>query len=544
MKQVIVFLLSAAFSLSSLAQTLDDIESKGKIANTPHNLTASKATQSSKELVLTDYSLCRSCHVPHKAKAVEPLWFRKGGVSSFEMDKALSGRDDHIHPLDPGSRSCLACHDGGLAPAFPHRNEELTGQVNLPTGDNQAPPNYNLHLFKFPSHGLEISPPDESSALSGFSENNEVGCITCHDPHNNERGNFLRVSNEGSAICLECHDMQNWGQSTHGNPQNPLHAGLEEMACNQCHEIHTMPANAKLLRTDENSLCLGCHDGSSDAEHEVASLLNLEETFEKPFTHPIRVNPDYSNMGYDSMEKTPWNYGLADDRRVSCGDCHNPHAATQGMISPALDGSLAFMRGVDANGFSKSFADREYELCYKCHGQNQNLSSGSDISALLNLSNRSFHPVETVGMSLNVPSLKADWSEQSLMTCSDCHGNDDPQGPKGPHGSSIPNILKAAYTEAPFASTSEMALCLTCHDQRIILGNDGFKFHRLHIERAGYSCSACHNPHGSVEHVGLLDLDQMHITSLAGVKAIEITEPGHGTCTLKCHDVTHNLEVY
>jgi predicted CXXCH cytochrome family protein len=35
--------------------------------------------------------------------------------------------------------------------------------------------------------------------------NATVECASCHNPHNNSLGNFLRKSNSGSAMCLTCH---------------------------------------------------------------------------------------------------------------------------------------------------------------------------------------------------------------------------------------------------------------------------------------------------------------------------------------------------
>ena len=536
--------LSVACILATLlsAQNVDDLQSKSKVAGTPHNLTQNKSGLKPNDL-LTDYSFCRSCHVPHKATAVEPLWYRKGAITNFDLNKELDVTNTHVHPLDPGSRKCLSCHDGSMARSFPHRGELLNPQVNLTAPEVRAPANYNMHLFNFPKSGGEISRPGASSPLV-LNSQAEVSCITCHDPHNNEKGHFLRVSNQRSEICLECHHMQNWELSTHGNSQNPLHAELEEVACMQCHEIHTLPTNAKLLRADENTLCFSCHDGSSDDSREIASIKNLEEVFEKTFTHPIRINPNVTGVGYGSTTDSPWNFGLANDRFVRCGDCHNPHAVSGKNISPMLDGSLAFVKGVDAIGFNKDQAEFEYEVCYKCHGQNQNVKSGNDVARLFSVGNRSFHPVENLGLSGSVPSLKPGWSEQSLITCSDCHGNDDKYGPQGPHGSSIPHILSAPYSDIPFGGLEEQGLCFKCHDQRKIVGDDGFKFHNLHINRAGYSCSACHNPHGSPDSPGLIDLNQSHITSFDGVKVIEGLEPGHGTCTLQCHAAKHIREVY
>jgi predicted CXXCH cytochrome family protein len=33
-----------------------------------------------------------------------------------------------------------------------------------------------------------------------------VECASCHDPHDNANGKFLRTVNTGSALCLACHN--------------------------------------------------------------------------------------------------------------------------------------------------------------------------------------------------------------------------------------------------------------------------------------------------------------------------------------------------
>ncbi|MBI5196127.1 MAG: cytochrome C, partial [Nitrospirae bacterium] len=30
-------------------------------------------------------------------------------------------------------------------------------------------------------------------------------CGSCHNPHDNSNGTFLRVTNSGSGLCLKCH---------------------------------------------------------------------------------------------------------------------------------------------------------------------------------------------------------------------------------------------------------------------------------------------------------------------------------------------------
>lgn len=519
-----------------------DLEKKGKVAYTPHNLSIRAGAMQAGQTgaILTDYSLCRYCHMPRVVPAMEPLWFRKEAVRNFDTRKTVEDAPGKVFPLDPDSRTCLFCHDGTVAPGFPRHPESANPQVNLTKPQAVAAENYNTHLFAFPESGVEISPPDSTSPLY-MANSNKVQCGTCHDPHNDENGNFLKVTGQGSQICMECHHMQNWGNSTHGNPENPVLKPLKAIACLQCHEIHALPTNAKLLRTDENSLCLRCHDGMQDDSTEVLSRYNLQEVFEKPFIHPIRINPNVKAIGYDSANSR-WQGGFSEDRYVRCGDCHNPHAVQAEAPSPFLPGALMFVKGVDAMGFPKEVAEFEYQVCYKCHGYNQNAEPSSDVARLFATSNMSFHPVEGPGNSPRVPSLKKGYSEQSMITCTDCHGNDDVGGVQGPHGSNFPHILKKPYADStiPFAPVDDNTLCFDCHNPKRILQDNGFKFHNLHIQQQGYTCSACHNPHGSPDMPGLMDLNKPYIEPINGIKRVQATDPGHGTCYLKCHGVKHN----
>lgn len=534
--RVIVFLL--AFASLLFAQAGADIENKSKIAFTPHNFVGTQGIVTDEGL-LQDFTLCRVCHIPSKMAAVEPLWYRKEVTRDFDIEKHVESERHHLFPADNTSRSCLFCHDGTVAKGFPRKEKSAHEQVSLLEGTPEPVANLHLHLFGFDRDNQESSEPAESSALM-LDPNSRITCATCHDPHNNELDNFLRVTNEGSAICMDCHEMKNWNSSTHGNPMDPRFVELKDQACSQCHDIHAIPAQTNLLKADENTLCLSCHDGTRDESGEVAANDDLESIFEKPFSHPIAWNnSDGMQGGFDI-----WSSGMGVDRAVNCSDCHNPHAASGMSESQFLDGSQILMAGVDNDGFTKDVVDFEYETCYKCHGSNQNANHGNDVGRLFARSNMSFHPVEAPGNNPMVQSLKAEWSEQSLIKCSDCHGNDDPMGAQGPHGSSIPHLLKDAYTDQPFAQPEESELCFQCHEQgRVVLGG-GFKFHKLHIDGAGYSCSACHNPHGSMEYPGLMDLNKPFITPVNGVLEIVQTEPGHGYCTLKCHEKSHPSQTY
>lgn len=527
------------FSVMLFGQRSGGSIDMSKIAFSPHNFNGDQGLLAI-DSVVQDFSLCRQCHTPSNMTAVEPLWYRQELTKKFDLEKVVEKDPGEVFPVDANSRSCLYCHDGSLAMGFPHHQSAANPQVSLLSDGKAYAQNYNLHLFDFPNNSVETHLPGQGSLLK-LSKAGEINCVSCHDPHNNEKGNFLRVQAEASKICFECHEMANWDLSTHGNPADPRFSNMNEQACSQCHDIHAVPAEANLLKTDENSLCLGCHDGTKDTELEIASDSDLETVFEKTFTHPIRFNsPDKEISGSPDA----WSAGIANDRDVSCSDCHNPHAASDHSQSPFIDGSQLYVSGVDSRGFPKDISDYEYETCYQCHGMNQNANTGNDVGRLFARTNMSFHPIEAPGNNPYVPSLKADWSEQSMMRCSDCHGNDDPMGAQGPHGSNIPHILKAPYADYPFASLEENQLCFQCHEEQRVVQSNGFKFHQLHIQDAGYACSACHNPHGSIEYPGLLELQESFIQPLNGVLEVVQTEPGHGYCTLRCHDKAHPSQTY
>ncbi len=524
-------LLIILMALTVHAQEEKDLHGKSKIAFSPHNFIGSSVITGS-DSTLHDFILCRQCHTPSKMSSVEPLWDRSALQDRFDFERSIEKQTGDIAPTDIKSRSCLYCHDGSLASGFTPDQKIAKQQVALLAPQEKPIKNLNMHLFTFPEHDMETHKPGAESPLP-LDETNMVSCVSCHDPHNNDRGNFLRVGK--SQLCLECHTMPNWNLSTHGNPDDPRFANLNDSACASCHNIHEVQSAKNLLLADENSLCLSCHDGNQDAGREIVSEFDLEAVFEKPYNHPIRLST------ISGAEKTldAWSSGIAADRSVACSDCHNPHAASAESSAPFLDGSQQFVSGVDSHGFTKDVSDYEYETCYKCHGMNQNAGLGQEVGRLLAKTNMSYHPIEAPGNNPYVPSLKAEWSEQSMLQCSDCHGNDDPLGPQGPHGSNIPHLLKAEYADYPFAGLDENQLCFRCHEEQRVVQSNGFKYHQLHIQDAGYACSACHDPHGSIEYPGLIDLSAGFIEPLNGVLELVQTEPGHGYCTLKCHDKAH-----
>ncbi len=390
---------------------------------------------------------------------------------------------------------CLNCHNEIFAKYF---DNDLINDTK------------KIDLNKF-SHHFNIGQEDE------------IHCIDCHNPHDNSKGNFLReIQHE---LCLKCHIEQNEILSVHKSPLNSTKLQNKDIKCSSCHDIHLISSHKSLLTKSENHLCLECHDGNSHNSNEYSSQFDLNITINKLYPHITLNNSDNKS----SIES------------VVCSDCHNPHQSTE-LNKGLLDGSLNGTDGITSWGLSVKHSTFEYQICYKCHSYS-NLQTTKNIAELLKKTNMSFHPVETVSNNINATkSLKLGWGNASIMNCSDCHGNDNPFGVKGIHGSNNKGILKQNFEKSPFTLTStqqDNALCFKCHDNKYITQSAGFRWHKLHID-SGYNCSACHDSHGSKDYPSLLKFNSTFIKpNPNGEFIFNKPSSNSGSCTMTCHGHMH-----
>ncbi len=182
-------------------------------------------------------------------------------------------------------------------------------------------------------------------------------------------------------------------------------------------------------------------------------------------------------------------------------------------------------------------AQKEYEVCYLCHSDSANLpSTASNIARKFDPGNASFHPVQAAGKNRFVPSLKGT-SSGSIIACSDCHGNDDTSGPKGPHGSNNAGLLRANYSkDAGIESPYAYALCYGCHNRGSILNDESFRAHKRHVVYGNVSCFACHDAHGSRDRDSLINIDtKTAFPNAQGQFNYMKVMPGKPRCFLNCH---------
>ena len=162
--------------------------------------------------------ICLPCHVPHDAQTDDDgsslvLWNHALSGETFLMYSGFANeRMDRDQDEQPGgaSKLCLSCHDGvtavdafGGGPESPsqYATESSLGtdlRDDHPIGVQYPPDGYAG--FK-PRATL---PPVKLVAWGGKID--RVECTSCHEPHSDDFGMFLRMDNTGSALCLQCHD--------------------------------------------------------------------------------------------------------------------------------------------------------------------------------------------------------------------------------------------------------------------------------------------------------------------------------------------------
>ncbi len=372
-------------------------------------------------------------------------------------------------------------------------------------------------------------------------------------------------------------------------------------SCAACHRAHT--AQGLVLRGmwPEESLCLSCHedDGPGTAVGGAFDYVNSSTSI---FIHDVAATDGIHRVG----ESHPEDFS---GRHVECEDCHEPHKATRGLANaPFLQREMTGISGVDplwtAPGSPTAFqwlarAEREYQVCFKCHSSfttlptyipdgwdgsslvadglrkltstdPQQVADSRDLAQEFNPYHASFHPVVAQGRNQNIPigAFVEGWSSASMVYCTDCHSNPNTSDEgTGPHGSPWLHILnglanyQTAKPDAPVYEGTEV--CFQCHDAADYVQNDrdsNFRrgnrnLHGQHSDNG--SCYLCHDSHGS-EQSHLLNLD---LSIAAGSNTYLL--PGYDgqptnsqtvwqispdgtekTCWLVCHSHDHSRSSY
>jgi predicted CXXCH cytochrome family protein len=185
--------------------------------------------------------VCVFCHTPHGADTAvsAPLWNRAVNTTGYTMYSSDTYDATTDNQPSGVSQACLSCHDGTIA-FDALRNLPGSGGFNasppsagwafvgaaagnkMPEGitnigqdlRNDHPISMVYSTAKSPSstsgtvdHTTGFKQPDTNGVFTNGVRlyAGKVQCGSCHDPHRSDTATFLRVSNDGSALCLTCH---------------------------------------------------------------------------------------------------------------------------------------------------------------------------------------------------------------------------------------------------------------------------------------------------------------------------------------------------
>lgn len=570
-------------------------QAKMSVVSSPHNLSASggvRRTSGQPSVSFTEETrVCVFCHVPHNAKPGTPLWSRDlpSDALNYQLYQSSTLNATSISGKPTGSsRLCLSCHDGTIA-LGQYAGSPISRLVYMPSDSNPAS-NANLTIDLRDDHPISLEYNDALAQRSHLASPTALGpavrletggflqCTACHDPHDNQYGNFLVMNNSspdrpnyqpGSPLCVTCHKPDGWGTASH----NPVRTPTLANACLNCHAVHSAPGRVRLLKTAnmEDTCYLSCHNGTDPTSVNVQSLFGTGM-----HRHPVG---DLRGAGvHDEKESLP-----AQTYHVQCVDCHNPHQLNGDnkplSSAPFIDGRI---KGVRKNDLG-DVATTEYDVCFKCHsGGNASKFAGiteippnrvinePDEANRFDVLNPSFHPV-TADRRTTGASLLAEYQPTMVrIYCTDCHNSSlgtkaGGSGANGPHGSQYEHILIAQYdmpavgTSRPSYNKSLYALCFRCHSEDYVMGV-GSKFsdaggaggsagtlvneHQVHVSGQQIPCFVCHDPHGvgwkmggtAANNAHLINFDRYYASGpLVATPVYNSAGPGSGDCTVNCH---------
>jgi len=554
------------------------------VINSVHNLAASgpgtiKST--------TENNPCIFCHTVHKVNGESPLWnHAMSSVTNYIVYSSprLQSLNLTVPQPNGSSRLCLSCHDGTVAlgsidssvtPVQVYQNGvSITtmpaGQNNLGTDLSTDHP-VSMDYDSAAQADTTLQPRAAIPPAVKLEQVNGAYCIqctSCHNPHDDQFGNFLVMDNTSSALCTACHQPGQWSTSAHAMSQTPAPQAITSkipvsskrrlakvtgmpisaVGCNNCHMNHKSGARQHLLESavpEQN--CLVCHNG-------VTVKRNLAADFQKPSVHPITLNSRAHSPAEDLINPKV--------RHVVCVDCHDAHSATsKPAIAPTAPGAIANVPGMtDAGSVIKS-VQNEYELCFRCHADSIERGPATvtrqypqtNTRLQFTTANQSFHPVERAGKNrTSVPSLISPLTVNSVIYCSDCHNSDSGtkaggSGANGPHGSIYRPILERnlSFVDEQPESVAAYAMCYKCHDRNVILSNQSFRFHYTHVVNDHAACTTCHDSHGVANAPHLMNFNTTYVTN-SSMGAISYISTGtqRGICTLSCHGKDHKNTAY
>jgi predicted CXXCH cytochrome family protein len=456
---------------------------------------------------------CTTCHNPHVQAADTQ-------VQKFLVQDSSAGK------------MCLACHD-------PTRSD--TGQVNPLSG-------WNTTAIHATAENKTHNP--NNAYVGGYGTVADNSCNSCHAPHDaSGQARLLRGTNEEA--CRSCHS---------GLPNmTPLAPNIfaEEAKAAQTngsgHPFSTPTGSherteAAVLNLNRHATCVDCHNSHAAAKTQA-------------FSGPpgIRDSQD-AVSGVDVNGTTV--LAPATDQYQNCLRCHGTSTGKP-ATSPSGYLPARLVTAPDPFNVIPEFLSTSTSSHPVFHNPSSPLPQPS---------------LRTGGMLNLGGAVNSARPLTGRIFCTDCHSSDDSRefggkGPAGPHGSIYPHILERQYLMSQVASGAPAgttianvqlapdlgprgtyALCAKCHNlYQVVSKTSSFSAeHQRHVVKDGLSCSACHTAHGmgntsanvTGERMVNFDINVVSGNVLNGaVTPISYDRNAatlSATCTLTCHNYTHN----
>lgn len=154
---------------------------------------------------------CSYCHMVHHSvgTALRPAYQKEAPMITRVYSSATMKHKPKLTTINYSDAPlCMTCHDGMNVNVLgvPVITALVVGKsVDLNQGGSSLSDDHPIGFDFDPlSDPNRYNVPTKTHPVYGKSRM-EVWCCTCHNPHNNQYGAFLVASNEGSAICLDCH---------------------------------------------------------------------------------------------------------------------------------------------------------------------------------------------------------------------------------------------------------------------------------------------------------------------------------------------------
>lgn len=241
-------IITASLMILVMASSGYAARNSAVIATGPHDMSAGSALNNADATI--NGQTCVFCHTPHGGSTTVPLWNRNNPTSTYQLytSSTLDSTTTSATIQSSVSGACLSCHDGSIAidvlrnlngvaftagVAFTVQGTATATYGNSGSGTNNilaggipylgtdlrndhpvsmiyetARAATAAEFVTQTANGSKIYVASASGDLPLYGTSTAtatVECASCHNPHNNSQGTFLRKSNAASAVCLTCH---------------------------------------------------------------------------------------------------------------------------------------------------------------------------------------------------------------------------------------------------------------------------------------------------------------------------------------------------